>query len=111
LLTAGLGTLYIIVEGWGSALGEYDLHVEANYLGLSEQSDGVLIYPNPTNGMVRISNFTGKLLVKNTLGQVQKESFCSKEMELNLNDLSSGTYFLCDESGRILDKIIIIKND
>ena len=111
LLTAGLGTLYIIVEGWGSALGEYDLHVEANYLGLSEQSDGVLIYPNPSNGQVRISNFSGKVLVKNTLGQVLKESFCSKEMELNLNDLTSGTYFLCDELGKVLDKIIISKND
>ena len=111
LLTAGLGTLYIIVEGWGSALGEYDLHVEANYLGLSEQSDGVLIYPNPSNGQVRISNFPGKVLVKNTLGQVLKESFCSKEMELNLNDLTSGTYFLCDELGKVLDKIIISKND
>ena len=111
LLTAGLGTLYIIVEGWGSALGEYDLHVEANYLGLSEQSDGVLIYPNPSNGLVRISNFSGKVLVKNTLGQVLKESFCSKEMELNLNDLTSGTYFLCDELGKVLDKIIISKND
>ncbi len=111
LLTAGLGTLYIIVEGWGSALGEYDLHVEANYLGLSEQSDGVLIYPNPSNGLVRISNFSGKVLIKNTLGQVLKESFCSKEMELNLNDLTSGTYFLCDELGKVLDKIIISKND
>ena len=111
LLTAGLGTLYIIVEGWGSALGEYDLHVEANDLGLSEQSDGVLIYPNPSNGLVRISNFSGKVLVKNTLGQVLKESFCSKEMELNLNDLTSGTYFLCDELGKVLDKIIISKND
>ena len=111
LLTAGLGTLYIIVEGWGSALGEYDLHVEANYLGLSEQSDGVLIYPNPSNGLVRISNFYGKVLVKNTLGQVLKESFCSKEIELNLNDLFSGTYFLCDELGKVLDKIIISKND
>jgi hypothetical protein len=103
--------LYIIVEGWGSALGEYDLHVEANYLGLSEQSDGILIYPNPSNGQVRISNFSGKILVKNTLGQVLKESFCSKEMELNLNDLSSGTYFLSDELGKVLDKIIISKND
>lgn len=111
LETTGLGTIYIIVEGWGSEMGEFDLLVEANYLGLSEQSDGVLIYPNPSNGQVRISNFSGKILVKNTLGQVLKESFCSKEMELNLNDLSSGTYFLTDESGSVFEKLILTKND
>jgi hypothetical protein len=109
LLTAELGTLYIVVEGWGSEMGEYNLHIEANYLGINEQSDDFIIYPNPSYGMVRLSNFTGKLFVKNSLGQLQHETFYSNDSELNLSNLSSGTYFLSDETGRILNKLIITK--
>jgi len=109
LLTAELGTLYIVVEGWGSEMGEYNLHIEANYLGIEEQSDDFIIYPNPSDGMVRLSNFTGKLFVKNSLGQLQHETFYSNDSELNLSNLSNGTYFLSDETGRILNKLIITK--
>ena len=109
LLTAELGTLYIVVEGWGSEMGEYNLHIEANYLGIDEQSDDFIIYPNPSDGMVRLSNFTGKLFVKNSLGQLQQETFYSNDSELNLSNLSNGTYFLSDETGRILNKLIITK--
>ena len=109
LLTAELGTLYIVVEGWGSEMGEYNLHIEANYLGIEEQSDDFIIYPNPSDGMVRLSNFTGKLFVKNSLGQLQHETFYSNESELNLSNLSNGTYFLSDETGRILNKLILTK--
>jgi hypothetical protein len=109
LLTAELGTLYIVVEGWGSEMGEYNLHIEANYLGINEQSDDFIIYPNPSDGMVRLSNFTGKLFVKNSLGQLQHETFYSNDSELNLSNLSNGTYFLSDETGRILNKLIITK--
>ena len=109
LLTAELGTLYIVVEGWGSEMGEYNLHIEANYLGIEEQSDDFIIYPNPSDGIVRLSNFTGKLFVKNSLGQLQHVTFYSNESELNLSNLSNGTYFLSDETGRILNKLIITK--
>lgn len=109
LLTAELGTLYIVVEGWGSEMGEYNLHIEANYLGIDEHSDDFIIYPNPSDGIVRLSNFTGKLFVKNSLGQLQHETFYSNESELNLSNLSNGTYFLSDETGRILNKLIITK--
>ncbi len=109
LLTAELGTLYIVVEGWGSEMGEYNLHIEANYLGIDEQRNDFIIYPNPSDGIVRLSNFTGKLFVKNSLGQLQHETFYSNESELNLSNLSNGTYFLSDETGRILNKLIITK--
>jgi hypothetical protein len=109
LLTAELGSLYIVVEGWGSEMGEYNLHIEANYLGIEEQSDDFIIYPNPSDGMVRLSNFTGKLFVKNSLGQLQHETFYSNESELNLSNLSNGIYFLSDETGRILNKLILTK--
>jgi hypothetical protein len=111
LLTAGLGTIYIIVEGWGSEMGEFDLLVEANYLGLNEEHSLIRIYPNPSNGLVRISNYTGKLVVKNTLGQKQFEAICTNETELVLNELASGTYFLTDESGSVFEKLILTKND
>jgi len=111
LLTAELGTLYVVVEGWGSEMGEFDLHIEANYLGMNEQSNDFLIYPNPSNGLVHISNFTGKLYVKNTLGQLQREIFCANESELDLSKLSAGTYFISDETGRILNKLILTQKD
>jgi hypothetical protein len=111
LETTGLGTLYIIVEGWGSEMGEFDLLVEANYLGLNEENTLIRVYPNPSNGVVRISNYTGKLIVKNTLGQKQFEVICTHETELVLSNLAAGTYFLTDESGSVLDKLILTKND
>jgi hypothetical protein len=111
LLTAELGTLYVVVEGWGSEMGEFNFHIEANYLGINEENNDFLIYPNPSNGLVNISNYTGKLYVKNTLGQLQHETFCANESELDLSKLSAGTYFISDESGRILNKLILTQKD
>jgi hypothetical protein len=76
---------------------------------MDEQSDDFIIYPNPSDGMVRLSNFKGKLFVKNSLGQLQHETFYSNDSELNLSNLSNGTYFLSDETGRILNKLILTK--
>jgi hypothetical protein len=92
-------------------MGEFNLHIDANYLGMNEQSNDFLIYPNPSNGLVHISNFTGKLYVKNTLGQLQREIFCANESELDLSKLSAGTYFISDETGRILNKLILTQKD
>jgi hypothetical protein len=92
-------------------MGEFDLHIEANYLGINEQSNDFLIYPNPSNGLVHISSFTGKLYIKNSLGQLQHETFCANESELDLSNLSAGTYFISDESGRILNKLLITQKD
>lgn len=110
LLTADIGTIYIVLEGWGSEMGEFNIHVEANYLGLNEQSNTFMVYPNPSSGDVHISNFIGKILIENTLGQVQYETFCENKLDLDLSNLSSGTYFLSDESGRVLNKLILSQN-
>jgi hypothetical protein len=111
LETLGLGTIYLIVEGWGTKMGEFNLLVEANYLSLKEENSTVRIYPNPSNGFVKIKNYTGKILVKNTLGQVVKELFCLNQAELDIAELSEGTYFLESESGQMIDKLITTKNE
>lgn len=62
--TAGLGTVYVIVEGWGNAMGTYDIAINGNYLGMDEmeQSD-VVVIPNPASDQISISDFSGTVSI------------------------------------------------
>lgn len=80
------------------------------------------IYPNPTTGVVNVSyeldrqmtgtaivrDFMGRTLLSKTLGKQVPGNY---DVQLDLSDLSAGTYFLeiGDDNARKLSKIIVSK--
>jgi hypothetical protein len=74
-------------------------------------NNNIVVYPNPANGIINISNaeiLTGKkLMLYNTLGQKVYENTATAEMQIHTAQFSSGIYYLkCDS----LTKKIIIRN-
>lgn len=91
--TAGLGTLYVIVEGWGNAMGVYDISINANYLNTEELSfDQMNVIPNPATNEIMISNFDGELTIMDLSGKVVfKQSAYNKE-KIDISQLENGLY-------------------
>ena len=77
-------------------------------------SNSIQIYPNPTTGIVnlRTANVMGECLVtvSNTLGQQLRSMRCyfTKNLELDLGDLSEGIYLISIEnkSQKVVGKLI-----
>jgi len=80
---------------------------------IESELDKITIYPNPTNGLVRLSfsesSFGQLLTVTNALGQVlETKVITSKSFEMDLSNYPKGVYFfrVNSHSGVVLEKII-----
>jgi hypothetical protein len=94
--TDGLGTVYIIVEGWGNSGGEYILEMNANYVGLSESAlDKITLFPNPTAGNITINGYSGSLSFVDQSGRVVKNiTDYTEKTSISLSELTNGIYFI-----------------
>ncbi len=91
--TEGLGLVYIIVEGWGNASGEYILEINANYLDINEIGDDIcLIYPNPANKEMEIKNYKGDVFIFDVAGKKVKEIKNYFGNSIDITDLKDGIY-------------------
>ena len=80
-------------------------------------ANDVVVYPNPTTGSVFINsesyqNEFFKIKIVNTLGQLlyETENVTLNNKELNVSNLSSGTYLLkISDNSRFIQKTILIK--
>jgi hypothetical protein len=108
--TAGLGSVFIIVEGWGMEMGEYTLSIEADFVGLEEENTWKLnVYPNPTNGIIHV-NKPGGILTLFHVNGAELASFNTDEMlDIDLSSLTPGTYFLKSNEGIVSQKIVLVK--
>jgi hypothetical protein len=92
-------TVYAATYGRGIFSGTFTADQLSNP-NITEASNTVKIYPNPSNGVVTISlpNYTGKLSY--SLYDINGKTIFSKETDyisdltLDVRDLQSGTYFL-----------------
>jgi hypothetical protein len=107
----GQDTLYIIVEGWGSAMGNYNLTIESSMLGLASSSAPTFtIFPNPAKDQVQLLGAQhANLRVTTMNGQfVQAISDYSGE-PISIADFSPGIYFIevtADQSKGITKLIV-----
>jgi hypothetical protein len=111
------GFLEILV---GNKRGGLQLFSESFFVpvtSLAGKSNSFNIFPNPTNGSIKIEFFNVineevSLQITNLLGQVLiLQTLCvHKEIDLNLTDLPQGTFILSVQSGkdRFVKKIIRI---
>ena len=108
--TAGLGSLYIIVEGWGSEMGNYTLTLNAAYVGLEEEPlTSIRVYPNPTNGSVRLNQSIGKATLYHVNGTELATYDTDESLQIDLTDFQAGSYFLRSSDGHVSQQIILVK--
>lgn len=109
-LTVG-ARYYVRVWGYGGQTGTFGIAVRAgSYLnddtginsftgntGNTERSTDLKVYPNPTRGMISLSNLSenGQLTVTNLFGQVVKHTQVNTtDTSLDISDLPGGFYFI-----------------
>ena len=81
--------------------GDYVLAIwDEKYVGLNETEDNsyINIYPNPANDKINIelrNEIKGNVVITNQLGQVVKKmNIDGKELTIDVEDLTSGVYFI-----------------
>jgi hypothetical protein len=91
--TAGLGIVYVIVEGWGVASGEYIINIDGNYAS-SEQLDfsTIQLAPNPAGNHFSVQSFNGIVSIYSLSGNLVFESADYAGEVINTFDWSSGCY-------------------
>ena len=89
------------------------------FIETASQNNTVLVYPNPSQGLVNISfkkaSFATRILVENINGEVLHQENIDKiianPMSLDLHQLSNGIYFIeilfADETNNFRTKVII----
>jgi hypothetical protein len=109
--TAGLGSVYIIVEGWGSEMGNYTLTLNADYVGLNEeeQLSSIRVFPNPTNGSVRLNQAIGKATLYHVNGTELAHYDTDQTLHIDLSNFQAGSYFLRSIDGQVSQQIVLVK--
>jgi hypothetical protein len=98
----------------------YKRNIENNELNISTKNVDVDIYPNPVSAETKLiinldQDIYANIHIYNTLGQLVKNCYSgeilkgTKELNLNLQDLNNGSYYLIIENNSVLScKAIII---
>jgi len=108
--TLGLGTVYIIVEGWGNQMGTYTLNIESSDVGLEDVTlDNGIIYPNPNQGEFNMSSVVGPVKIYNLMGALVFETVLIDSNHINASALPNGTYFVQTDEHKVFQKLIINK--
>jgi hypothetical protein len=108
--TTGLGLTYIIVEGWGSQVGEYTMTINAQYLGNDDLSKTEFnVIPNPADDFINIGSFEGNMVIQDISGKEVKVQKIMNGEQINVSDLTPGMYtiLLSKENNVITKKLMI----
>ena len=98
------------VYGNGTAFG---IRLLFGGAGVEENSlQGVTVYPNPSEGLVTVSNENGTtntIVVYNMVGNVVLSKVASTSTELDLTSVSSGVYMVkvSNENGSMVENVVI----
>ena len=108
--TLGLGTVFIIVEGWGNQMGSYTLNMESSDVGLHDvMGDISSLYPNPNQGEFNLPLAKGPVKIYNLMGALVFETVLIDTNHINASVLPNGTYFVQTPERVSLQKLIINK--
>ncbi len=93
--TNGVGIAYIIVEGWGSQMGNYSILIEGNYLAAEElELQNSVLFPNPTAEFIQLRNITGKIELFDASGTALLSVSNYAGEQIDLKKYSRGLYFV-----------------
>lgn len=112
--TAGLDTVYVIVQGWGNASGDYDINI--NDLSVAEikaiESDKLTLFPNPAKDLITIqtpSTENQLIQIFNINGALVFETSFVHQLKLETTFLKPGMYLVktTSSNGTQENKLII----
>lgn len=94
--TVGIDSAYVIVEGWGSASGNYVLNITEDILGVGEYDfSSVEIFPNPAKEYLKITgDVFGKVSITDISGKTVSEIENYSGENISTSDLAAGVYFV-----------------
>ena len=108
--TAGLGSVHIIVEGWGTEMGNYTLTLEAAYVGINEEiTEMVRVFPNPTSGSIQLSRSIGRAELFHINGMKLATFNTEESLNIDLDEYQAGSYLLRSLDGRVTQQIVLVK--
>ena len=108
--------VYAVEAVYGNGNAEHTLstYLDSKFIGIDEQleSTQLLIYPNPTQGLVQVRNLNpgSTLQVVNTFGQaIMQINVQREELTLDLRNMPTGLYLLSYTNGKTttVEKIIV----
>ncbi len=59
-----------------------------------EQNINHTVYPNPSSELIRIKDYSGEFQIINTLGIEVKHGYCSKDLPIDISNLTTGVYLI-----------------
>jgi hypothetical protein len=99
--TAGLDSVYIIVEGWGTLAGNFILNVDNSYVStmvdvndIQTKENAIKIFPNPTNSTINVSGIIPEQIVIYSLDGKKMQPFATNSNSIDVSSLPTGMYIL-----------------
>jgi len=90
-----LGVVYVIVEGWGTNMGVFDIAINANYTSLDELDfNDVTLYPNPTQSTFTLNGIEGEISVMDISGKLLMKIENYQGEMVDLFNFSEGVYLI-----------------
>jgi enoyl-CoA hydratase/carnithine racemase len=108
----GLGIVYVIVEGWGTNMGAFDIAINANYLALDEYDlADVTLFPNPTRSTFKLDGIAGAVKVMDLSGQELLTIQTYQGELIDMSAFSEGVYLIRFEKNGLkgTKKLILTK--
>lgn len=109
--TAGYDTLFLVVEGWGTASGDYTIEITEGSVGIQENTpNSIGLYPNPTENTLQLKTAqNGTLQFFSTQGRIIYETTLNNDVLVNVSHLPRGLYVvkLTDATSVAQQKIIL----
>ena len=94
--TAGLDTVFVIVQGWGIESGDYDINIQEDLSASisSIKQTKIRIFPNPSSDYFVITNLEEEVeyIIYNELGATVQRGRTSNSNEIKITHLRTGVY-------------------
>ena len=94
--TQGHDTLFVVVEGWGTASGDYTIQIAEGTLDLQEvEGNTIGLFPNPAQDILYLdAAHSGNLQFFSAEGRLVYETILNKDDQLNVSKLPRGLYLV-----------------
>jgi hypothetical protein len=108
---SGYPYVYVVVEGWGMASGDYVLNIDANSVGLEEYGlHGLTLYPNPAQNAFHLNNANpGYIAIKDSRGNAVYSANVEADVFVKIDELASGIYFVEYTENGFTTKLKLLK--
>jgi hypothetical protein len=98
-----------VSDAMGCSISD-SVFVDANLLVINQllnKTNSFSVYPNPTNGILNVSNTAEQVLIYNVLGQLLDVQ--NNVQEINLNHYDPGFYLLSLRRGKDIERFKVQK--